>query len=455
MRAFQYRCIHSTLALMLVLSAAQAFAQTSSTPHEVAAQPESVEQRLPAADFLRVSENEDGSHVRLEVASKAFERETGPRVWLVGAVHVGDKSYYEQLQKLLDSNEIVLFERVKPPSDAKPEADGKSEHQESGKDSAAVKATRNRIRVLAVVIERYRRAHQQLPGSLDEVAKDLKGSMERLASVARKDRWGREIRYLLKPSPDAEGAKAKLPGFDLVSLGSDGNEGGESDAADLRFSDQKALSGVEISEDSGGIQVQLARALGLEFQLDSLDYAKPFWRNSDITADDLQGRLEKAGIPGNALFGLLDGSSIGGKLAGFMLKFIEQSPALALQVKVMMVETLAGGDRLLAKQMGAMGGGAAGSRLMSILIEDRNAIVMNDLAALIRDEPKVRTVAIFYGAGHLLDMEKRLSEMGYQAKETKWLAAIDVDVSKTPGGIEQARRMREMIKRMQGPGESQ
>src|SRR6185295_4905949 len=98
-------------------------------------------------DFLRVSEDEEGSRVRLEVASRSFESDKGPLVWLVGAVHVGDKAYYEQLQKLLDSNEVVLFERVKPPADSAPEVERQGDHAEPDQMAARVEATKARIRI--------------------------------------------------------------------------------------------------------------------------------------------------------------------------------------------------------------------------------------------------------------------------------------------------------------------
>src|SRR5580704_10469044 len=37
-----------------------------------------------------------------------------PDVWLVGAAHIGSRSYYTALQALLDAQGEVLFEGVKP-----------------------------------------------------------------------------------------------------------------------------------------------------------------------------------------------------------------------------------------------------------------------------------------------------------------------------------------------------
>ena len=43
-------------------------------------------------------------------------KETGAVVDLVGAVHIGDAAYYQQLNKEFKAYEAVLYEMVKPPS---------------------------------------------------------------------------------------------------------------------------------------------------------------------------------------------------------------------------------------------------------------------------------------------------------------------------------------------------
>jgi len=63
-------------------------------------------------------------------------------------------------------------------------------------------------------------------------------------------------------------------------------------------------------------------------------------------------------------------------------------------------------------------------RLQQLILEDRNEFAMNELAKVLRRE-KHQRIAIFYGAAHLPDMEKRLLRMGYRAAGARhWNDAV-------------------------------
>ena len=150
---------------------------------------------------------------------------------------------------------------------------------------------------------------------------------------------------------------------------------------------------------------------------------------------------------------MLDGSSLSSKLIGFILKFIEGNPALAMTCKVMLVETLANAEQLMAAHAGK--GGKAGKErakmaaFMRVLVIVRNETVMKDLKAVIDEEPDIKSVALFFGAGHLPDMEKRLIEdYGYMHTGEEWFTGMDLDLASVPGGAAQARQMRAMMKKM-------
>src|SRR5690242_8831368 len=55
----------------------------------------------PSSNYIRVQDSEDGDHVILQVATRSFAPTDGkgPTVHLVGAVHIGDKAYYKEVQK--------------------------------------------------------------------------------------------------------------------------------------------------------------------------------------------------------------------------------------------------------------------------------------------------------------------------------------------------------------------
>jgi hypothetical protein len=63
--------------------------------------------------YLRFQEKEAEGALEVGVISLQH-RKTGAKVDLVGAVHIGDKAYYEQLNKQFKGYDSVLYEMVKP-----------------------------------------------------------------------------------------------------------------------------------------------------------------------------------------------------------------------------------------------------------------------------------------------------------------------------------------------------
>ena len=67
------------------------------------------------SQFSRINEAANGIPLALQVASISYENaESDLRVTLVGAVHVGDKAYYQRLNELFTSFDVVLYELVAP-----------------------------------------------------------------------------------------------------------------------------------------------------------------------------------------------------------------------------------------------------------------------------------------------------------------------------------------------------
>lgn len=380
----------------------------------------------PSPGYVRVTQTDDGASLRLEVASRRFTRkgETGPDVRLTGAVHVGDPSFYESVQELMDGQDVVLFESVKPSGLGDASGDETDEHR--------VKATERRLRLLAVAVERSRAATGEMPASIDALEAAVDERFGKIIAGARSDGWGRAIAF--ERTGDT---------FDFVSSGADGQPGGEGFAKDLRFSDQKALSNTERGEGGPGIQKQLAEALGLVFQPEAMNEGGPNWRNSDMSIDQVQDRLEASGASGEQLFRMLSGESFGAKLAGLVLRFATGNERSRAMMKVMMVEMLGAADEIMAAGMGGMAGGEG---LMKVIIEDRNEVVIDDLKGIISDEPGVKTVGILYGAGHLADMESRIRELGYEPADEEWFPAITVDLNASGITAAEAEGVRNMMR---------
>lgn len=385
--------------------------------------------------FIRVNDDDDSGRVSLQIASRTYRRGPAePAVTLVGAAHIGTPAYYHALQQLLDANDLVLFEGVGPIwAKLPPDAD----------DHERARATRERLRTLALAIE-SRRRRGNIPASLDDLAA-TRGYEARLLRTATRDGWGRPFRYT--HHDDA--------GFDLTSLGADAAPGGKGVNADISLSDLPPLQDAELDTQKG-IQSSLADAAGLVFQLDAIDYDKPNWRNSDTTAEALSYAMaglnpEDArpgdGSPqtgdGSPLFDLMRGEGLMGRLAGGMLKLLGSSPRSSAMLRLMLVETLAHADDLMGMDVEGL------NKMMDVLLQQRNAVVLRDIKKEIgRRTDRPASIAVFYGAGHLAGLADDLEKMGYHPTETTWLDAVSVDPAAVGMSPQQARGMRSMIDSM-------
>ncbi|MGI9014403.1 MAG: type II secretion system protein GspG [Phycisphaerales bacterium] len=381
--------------------------------------------------FLRVHESEGSSIIALEVAIRRYTPSDGigPEVALVGVAHIGDAALYDALQKSLDSFDRVLYESVKPAGAARPGGDT---------DSERIESTRASLHFLANAAATIKERTGELPADLDQLAASIAEVDPRVAQwieLARIDAWGAEVVYTLNPQGD---------GVLVHSLGADALPGGSDVNADIHAEEQSQALALS-SED--GLQAELAKALDLEFQLNAIDYDRANWVCSDMSADQVQRALEARGLDFDVLGGTLAGSSIPAQAIKLMLRLMRAADAMmdgavSDLMKVMLIEML--GDesittRAIEQQMGA--------GFADVIVGERNAVVMTDLARIRADEPDVKSVAIFYGAAHMSDFEERLKQIGYVDAGAEWIKAIEVDMAKSAMGEREMNQMRNMVRR--------
>jgi hypothetical protein len=294
-----------------------------------------------------------------------------------------------------------------------------------------------------MAVEHYRSKKDEYPVSLDALVSGSEGRIGQLLKGSLNDAWGRPIEYVLTPRSGGNGQEdTPVPvKFDLTSLGADGKAGGEGAAADQHFSDQKPLTKSEKGDRSEGIQQKLADALGVAFQLTSMNNNRPNWRNSDLSLDQIQARLDAAGASGDMLFSMLDGSSMFGKLAGFFLSMASATPESRAMLRAMIIQTVANAETLMqARLPGDM------NKLMGVIVEDRNRVVVGDLKRVIEREPGVRSVAIIYGAGHLPGIQKSLiTELGYTPGPDTWRTAMSVTAAEAGMSEAQFKSLRDSM----------
>lgn len=440
-----------SLALALSLAAPSAvLAQTADAPAPAstpARTPAPAPAPTPSKDLAWIRTKTDANRVlRLQLAIREFKPKNGigPTIVLAGAVHIADKSFYKQLESTLESeNDLVLFESVKPAGLGQSVIPDGIEG-----DPRRTERTTDRIALTRSIIERWKRSPKsegEYPNSIAELRRSLVDAgharEEQWLRTVGVDAWGRDLIY--DRAPDARS-------FTLGSLGKDGERGGDGPDRDTWLTDLPPLSPKELGE-SEGIQKRLAQTFDLAFQLDEMKHEGPKWVNSDMSIDDVAERLAPPGGGGddsqqNMLFALLDGSSFPAKVASALLTIVETVPGMAVRMKVMMLEMLASADNGVLQNIDAPGMGDM-SRLMKVIIDDRNQVVIDDLRKTILERPQTGRIAVLYGAGHLPDLAHRLEDqLGYAHSSGKWITAVRVDLDRAGIDESEIAMTREMMR---------
>ncbi|WP_150107347.1 hypothetical protein [Pedosphaera parvula] len=219
--------------------------------------------------------------------------------------------------------------------------------------------------------------------------------------------------------------------------------------------DKEAGSGKPEEE---SIQQTLAHSLGLVFQLDAIDYDRSNFFNSDLSIQEIQKLMVAQGTNattsvegggrGNSSFGYLmqvmDGSSFLGTVMKMGMQFMGSSPKLQAIAKLTLIETLGG---LKGELTDVKGLPEDMKQLVKVLIESRNKVVVEDLQAEARKVKNSGSLAVFYGTGHMQDMERRITQtMKYKPAEEIWYTAFAVDTKKAKLSETEIQMVRNMVK---------
>jgi hypothetical protein len=162
-------------------------------------------------------------------------------------------------------------------------------------------------------------------------------------------------------------------------------------------------------------QVLLKNLLNLDFQLDGIDYERAFWRNSDMPLDALQAELDRRGLK------ILPNEELFRALFGTVFKIVDparlpRNEMVGRQYRAMAAPFMSDTERIFA-QAGAEG-------LKEVLIEARNRVVMDDLAAVLAEADAPQRTGLYYGAGHLPGMARILmDELDCTYLGTHWITA--------------------------------
>ena len=169
------------------------------------------------------------------------------------------------------------------------------------------------------------------------------------------------------------------------------------------------------------VQVGMKDMLELSFQLDEVDYKAKNFVHADMTPEEMFDSMNKRK---ESVFKMLL-RSVG---SGLAMQGSGKSNDLDVLTAMMSEDRAQGLKRAMAEQFEKMDGQMAaieGDDGRSTLITERNAKAFEVLREQIKAGKK--KIGIFYGAGHLEDMNQRLiDEFRMQPVETKWMDAWDL-----------------------------
>lgn len=195
------------------------------------------------------------------------------------------------------------------------------------------------------------------------------------------------------------------------------------------------------------LQKSMKNFLGLESQLEKVDYSKSHFVRADMTPTQIAQKMDERGDTALtiALSTLVDVMRQQNKAA----QNSSQNPLMSSELSLMeLMENPHKAKLLMAQQFVATGSldQALGGSLNQLLVLDRNAEAMKGLQKQLAQGKK--KIGIFYGAAHLPDMEKRLySEFGMQKQQTRWIKAWDL--TRTSGkSIEPMSLMLNLLKQL-------
>jgi hypothetical protein len=195
----------------------------------------------------------------------------------------------------------------------------------------------------------------------------------------------------------------------------------------------------------GSLQAALASSLGLVFQLEAINYASPQFQNSDLSVDELRALMEaQPGASGRngsvesfeTLLQMMEGSSMWDVLLQGALRLLGASPKWQGLGRLVLIDTL---GPIQGDPSQLQGLPPDLKALLQVLLERRNQKVVEDLAVELKDLGKQDSVAVFYGTGHMPDLEQRLRrELRYRPIGQLWLTAFSVDPVRA--GISESER---------------
>jgi hypothetical protein len=197
--------------------------------------------------------------------------------------------------------------------------------------------------------------------------------------------------------------------------------GGEFQAGEDRAADPDAVAEMD------GVRSlqQMAKSfLGLEFQLEGIDYSPKNFVHADVEWDEFNELMAARSQSFSTLFTRAMSLSESGGVPGIP----DSEEAIAAMMKQLFSAVMTGNSNELKRTIAPLMSEAEGFITQlegedgTVIVSDRNRVAMEKLKE-VRAKKGGGNYAIFYGAGHMPDFEKRLLADGFQKGRTAWVDA--------------------------------
>ncbi len=185
----------------------------------------------------------------------------------------------------------------------------------------------------------------------------------------------------------------------------------------------------EADPDLANIQMAhgiIHRVLGMEYQTEGIDYDRPNFIHADIDWDQYQQLMTARNQSLATLFeramamaqngdgpAILTDEEAGNRMLGGLISGL--TTGNTAELKRSLAPMLGEAETFITEIEGDDG---------TVLVTERNKVVMGVLERELRRGHE--QVAVFYGAGHLPDLERRLVADGFRPQTGVWLTAWDI-----------------------------
>jgi hypothetical protein len=181
------------------------------------------------------------------------------------------------------------------------------------------------------------------------------------------------------------------------------------------------------------LQKLIKTVLRLDLQTEQIDYTRKNFVHADLSPDEMAEAMRKRGETGLTLVLGIAADILRQQNLQQMKKgdpgVAEDLDPLSLLLDPQAAVKL---KRLMARQLAGMDteDGGLGHTLNNLLIVDRNKAALRALQKELVNGHK--RIAIFYGAGHMPDMQRRLlADFGLRRQGEQWLRAWDLEARNT------------------------